>query len=71
MIPYVTDITCAMNAIYVYCNIVHPQVVGVSNVKLRRAVPIEGKMDEVITRMYTNMVHVPVQRKTFENIEIL
>ena len=69
--PYVADITGAMNSIYVYCDIVYPQVVGDSNVKLLRTVPIEGKMGEVVTRMYNNMQYVPVQRKSFENIEIL
>ena len=69
--PYVADITGAMNSIYVYCDIVQPQVVGDTNVKLLRTVPIEGKMGDVVTRTYNNMQHIPGQRKSFEDIEIL
>ena len=60
-----------MNSIYVYCDIVQPQVVGDTNVKLLRTVPIEGKMGDVVTRTYNNMQYIPVQRKSFEDIEIL
>ena len=56
--PYVADITRTMNSIYVYCDIVQQQVVGDSNVKLLRTVPIEGEMGEVVTRMYNNMQYV-------------
>ena len=69
--PYVADINGAMNSIYAYCDIVQPQVVGGSNVKLLRTVPIEGKKGDVVTRTYNNMMYVPVQTKSFENIEIL
>ena len=41
------------------------------NVKLLRTVPIGGKMGDVVTRTYNNMQYIPVQRKSFENIEIL
>ena len=66
--PYAADITGTMNSIYVYCDIVQPQVVGDT---MLRTVPIEGKMGDVVTRTYNNMQYIPVQRKSFEDIEIL
>ena len=69
--PYVVDISGAMNSIYVYCDLVQPQIVGDTNAKLLRTVPIEGKMGDVVTRTYNNIQYVPVQTKSFEDIEIL
>ena len=69
--PYVADVTGAMNSIFVYCDSVQPQVVGDANVPLLRTVPIEGKMDDVVTRTYTNMQYIKFQRKSFEEVEIL
>ena len=39
--------------------------------KLLRTVLIDGKMGEVITRTYYNVQNVPVQTKTFGDMEIL
>ena len=69
--PYVADVTGAMNSIFVYCDSVQPQVVGDANVPLLRTVPIERKMDDVVTRTYTNMQYIKFQRKSFEEVEIL
>ena len=69
--PYVGDITASINTIYVYCDIVQPQVVGDANVKLLRSVPIDGEVGKVVTRNYNNVQYVPVQTKTFGDIEIL
>ena len=71
MSPYFADATGAMNSIFVNCDLVQPQVVGDANVLLLRAVPIEGKMGDVVTRTYTNMQYITVQRKYFEEVEIL
>ena len=57
--------------IYVYCNIVQPQVVGDTNAKLLRAIPTEGQIGDLITRNYSNPQYLPVQMKSFEDIEIL
>ena len=68
--PYVADLHGSIT-IYVYCNIVQPQVVGDRKVNLLRSIPVEGKMGEVLTRTFTNIQCVPVQTKLFEDIEIL
>ena len=69
--PYVVDITGAMNTIYVYCDIVQPQVIGDTNASLLRTVSIEGKAGEVVTRTYNNTQYIPLQTKSFGDIQIL
>ena len=68
--PYVSDISGAMSSIYVY-NDTQSQVVGDTIEKLLRSVPIEGGNGEAVTRTYNNIQYVPVQTKSFEDIQIL
>ena len=68
--PYVADLLGTTN-IYFYCDIVQPQVVGDTNAKLLRSVPVQGKMGDVVTKTFTNIQYVPVQTKSFEDIEII
>jgi hypothetical protein len=68
--PFASDLHGSMT-IYVYCDIAEPQIVGDTNAKLIRSVPVEGKMGDVVTKTFTNIQYVPVQTKSFEDIEIL
>ena len=68
--PYVADLHC-ITSIYVYCNIVQPQIVGNTIVPLLRTIPVSGNSGDVITKTFTNIQYVPVQTKSFEDIEIL
>ena len=70
MSPFASDLH-GSKTIYVYCDIVEPQIVGDTNAKLIRSVPVEGKMGDVITKTLTNIQYVPVQTKSFEDIEII
>ena len=69
--PYVADLNGAMTSIYVYCNIVQPQVVGGTNAKLIRNIAVDEKMGKIATRTFTNVQYIPVQTKSFGDIEIL
>ena len=60
-----------MSTIYVYCDIVEPQVIGDTNAQLLKTIPVEGKFGDVIAGTFTNIQYVPIQRRSFENIEIL
>ena len=68
--PYVAELH-SITSIYVYCNIVQPQIVGNTSVPLLRTIPVGGKSGDVITKTITNIQYVPVQTKSFEDIEIL
>ena len=68
--PFVADLF-GITAIYVYCDIVQPQIVGNTNVHLLRTISVSGKSSDVITKTFTNIQYVPVQTKSFEHFEIL
>ena len=67
--PYVADLH-GITSIYVYCNIVQPQIVGNTSVPLLRTIAVSGKSGDVITKTFTNIQYVPVQTTSFEDIEI-
>ena len=58
-------------SIFVYCNIVQPQIIGNASVPLLRTIAVSRKSGDVITETFNNIQYVPVQTKSFENIEIL
>ena len=68
--PYVADLHGTTN-IYVYCDIVQPQIVGDTNAQLLRSIPVEGKLGDVVTKTFTNIQYVPIQTKSFEDVEVL
>ena len=68
--PYVAELH-SITSIYVYCNIVQPQIVGNTMVPLLRTIPVSGNSGYVIMKTFTNIQYVPVQTKSFEDIEIL
>ena len=68
--PYVSDLR-DIASIFVYCNIVQPQIVGNTSVPLLRTIAVSGKSGDVITKTFNNIQYVPVQTKSFENIETI
>ena len=67
--PYVPDLH-DISSIFVYCNIVQSQIVGNTSVPLLRTIAVSGKSGDVITKTFDNIQCVPVQTKSFENIDI-
>ena len=68
--PYMSDLH-DIASIFVYCNIVQLQIVGNMSIPLLRTIAVRGKLGNVITKMFNNIQYMPVQTKSFENIEIL
>ena len=68
--PYLSDLH-DIASIFIYCNIVQPQIVGNTSVPLLRTIAVSGKSGDVITKTFNNIQYVPVQTKSFEDIEIL
>ena len=58
--------------IYVYCDIVQPQIVGDKTVPLLAIVPSQ-KTTETYEALYVveNMCYIPIQTKSFQKIKIL
>ena len=68
--PYVVDLALT-SSIYIYCDIVEPQVVGDTNAKLLRTIPVQRQIGDDVYVSFTNIMYVPVQTKSFEDIQIL
>jgi hypothetical protein len=68
--PYAADVFVIPN-IYVYCDIVQPQVVEDASAQLLKTIPVKGKFGDNIAETFTNIQYVPVQTKSFETVEIL
>ena len=68
--PYVADLT-TVSTIYVYCDIVEPQIVGDTSAQLLKSIPVEGKFGDIITKTFTNLQYVPIRTKSFEAVEVL
>ena len=68
--PYVADLF-PVSTIYVYCDIVQPQIVGDTNAQLLRSIPVRGKSGDIITETFSNVQYVPIQTKSFQDIEIV
>ena len=59
--PHVADLA-AMSTIYVYCNIVQPQIVGDTNAQLLKSIPVEETFGDIITKTFTNIQYVAARK---------
>ena len=65
---YVSDAHQGLYALYVYCDLVTPHIVGDVSVPLLRAVPVEEGF--VISKQYENIHYYPVLRNKFNTVDI-
>jgi hypothetical protein len=68
--PYVADLSF-FSSIFTYCNIVDAQMVGNVDAKLIKTIPVEGTHGDIITKTFTNIQYVPVETKSFGDVEII
>jgi len=64
------DLELGFHNLYIYCDLVQPQLVGDSQVPLIRVIPVEGNDGDRITARFTSPQYLPVSRKQFETVEI-
>lgn len=57
-------------ALYVYCDIVRPRVVGDSLVNLLRTVPVTGAQGDVVYHSFQHVQYIPLANLNFDTIEI-
>ena len=65
-----SDMSQGFYALYVYTNVVESRVVGDTVAPLLRAVPLEGKLGDVVSKSFDNVQYIPVLHKEFTTIEI-
>ena len=67
---YKADINRGFHALYVYCNICEPQIVGDVYAPLLRNVAIRGKRHDHITMTYNQPHYIPIATREISEIEI-
>ena len=64
------DMSNSLNHLYIYCDILKPQIVGNVLAPLLQIVSIQGTYTDVINRLYITPHYIPVLKKSFAIIEI-
>jgi hypothetical protein len=64
------DLRGGFDAMYVYCDIVEPQIVGDCLTPPLRVVKVEGNHDDVLVRTFDFPHYVPVSKREISTIEI-
>jgi hypothetical protein len=67
---YSPDLKGGIDALYVYCSLCEPQIVGNSMVKLLRIVHVQGDYGTTIEKIFYAPHYVPVIVRNFEHIDI-
>ena len=68
--PLPVDLEAGFHTMYVYTDIVEPQLVGESKVSLLKVVKCAGQFRENVNVSFLNLQYIPVNEKSFETIEI-
>ncbi len=66
---YPPDLTGGFNTLFVYCNLLQPQIVGNSLVPLLRTVPITGSYGYSVDKVFLAPHYIPLRNKSFDTIE--
>lgn len=64
------DMSCGLNHLYIYCDIVAPQIVGNVQAPLLQVVNVEGNYVDIINKVYIAPHYIPILKKSFNTIEI-
>lgn len=65
------DMLGGMHSIYVYCDIVAPQIVGNIFAPLLQVINVEGQYMDIVNHAYITPHYIPILKKSFNSIEIL
>ncbi len=66
---YPPDLSAGFNTLYVYCDLVQPQIVGNILAPLIRTVPISGEFGETVDKVFLGPHYIPLRTKSFDTIE--
>jgi hypothetical protein len=67
---YPPDLRAGVDSLFVYCDIVEPQIVGARREQLLRIIPIKGAYAEIVHHDFISPHYVPVLNKQFGSIDI-
>lgn len=67
---YPPDLRGGIDTLFVYCDLVSPQIIGNTKEKLLRVVPVSGFYGEIVDKVFHSPHYVPVLKKKFSTIEM-
>ena len=67
---YPPDIRAGIDHLYLYCDIVEPQIVGDTKAPLLRCVPVKGRHGDIMSKSFQNTHYLPLAQTSFSSIRI-
>ena len=67
---YPPDMRAGIDSLFVYCDVIAPQIVGNRQEQLLRIVPVSGRHGAIVDRVFVAPHYVPVLNKRFSTIGI-
>jgi len=67
---YPVDLTCGFTSLYIYTDIIKPQLVGNVETTLLRTIPVKGNYGETLVKDYSTIHYVDLLKKRFDSISI-
>lgn len=67
--PFIADPHADFKLLYLYSDIVEPQIVGDTVAPLLRVIPVKGEDGDMIHEVFDRPHYIPVTRKNFQTIE--
>lgn len=68
--PNAADLDYGFHNLYAYCSLVQSQFLGDSQVQLLRAINVEGKDGDHITKSFLNPQYLSLNQKQFDSVEV-
>ncbi len=67
---YPPDLRAGMDSLFIYCNLISPQLVGDTCAKLLKVVPLQGSPGDIVVIDYPNIHYVNLLTTAFSSVEI-
>lgn len=67
---YPLDLRAGFDSIYIYCDLVAPQIVGNTKAPLLRIISIQGDYGQMVNQIFPSPHYVPVLHRNFSSIKI-
>lgn len=68
--PFIADPKASFPVIYVYCDLLEPQIVGDVHAPLLKIIKVEGNDGEMVNAHFTRPLYLPVIRQHFQTIQL-
>ncbi len=67
---YPPDLSSGFNTLYVYCDLIQPQIVGNILAPLLRTVAISGEFGKTVNKVFLEPHYLPLRNKRFDTVQL-